>query len=63
MSDQGGRVSLGKIFAVFATIGAVSFGGGARAWLGVQMDYDLAQAMKYERAIKVKRVREASRGH
>ena len=34
-----------------------AFGGSARAWLGVQMDYDLAQAMKGERAIKVKRVR------
>ena len=37
-----------------------AFGGSARAWLGVQMDYDLAQAMKRERAIKVKRVREAA---
>ena len=33
MSNQGGRVSLGKIFAVFATIGAVSFGGGIVAYL------------------------------
>jgi chromate transporter len=33
MSDRGGRVSLGKIFAVFATIGAVSFGGGIVAYL------------------------------
>lgn len=35
-----------------------AFGGGASVWLGVQMDYDLAQAMK--RPIKVKRVREAA---
>lgn len=33
-----------------------AFGGGAQVWLGLQMDYDLAQAMKYEREIKVKRV-------
>jgi chromate transporter len=33
MSDQGARVPLGKIFAVFATIGAVSFGGGIVAYL------------------------------
>ena len=37
-----------------------AFGGGAQVWLGLQMDYDLAQAMKRERAIKVKRVREAA---
>ncbi len=33
-----------------------AFGGGAEVWLGIQMDYDLTQAMKRERAIKVKRV-------
>ena len=33
MSDTRGRVSLGKIFAVFATIGATSFGGGIVAYL------------------------------
>jgi addiction module HigA family antidote len=33
-----------------------AFGGGAQTWLGLQMDYDLAQAMRNERAIKVKRV-------
>ena len=33
-----------------------AFGGSAGVWLGIQMDYDLAQAMKNERAIKVKRV-------
>jgi addiction module HigA family antidote len=33
-----------------------AFGGGAEVWLGLQMDYDLAQAMRNERAIKVKRV-------
>lgn len=37
-----------------------AFGGGADVWLGIQMDYDLAQAMKNERAIKVKRVKEAA---
>lgn len=37
-----------------------AFGGRASVWLGVQMDYDLAQAMKNERAIKVRRVREAA---
>jgi addiction module HigA family antidote len=29
-----------------------AFGGSAEVWLGIQMDYDLAQAMKNERAIK-----------
>jgi addiction module HigA family antidote len=33
-----------------------AFGGGAQIWLGLQMDYDLAQAMKHEREIKVKRI-------
>jgi addiction module HigA family antidote len=33
-----------------------AFGGGANIWLGLQMDYDLAQALKNEHAIKVKRV-------
>ena len=37
-----------------------AFGGRAGIWLGIQMDYDLAQAMKRERAIKVKRVKEAA---
>lgn len=37
-----------------------AFGGGAEIWLGLQMDYDLAEAMKHERAIKVKRLREAA---
>jgi addiction module HigA family antidote len=37
-----------------------AFGGGADIWLGLQMDYDLAQAMKGERAIKVRRVQEAA---
>ena len=37
-----------------------AFGGRARVWLGLQMDYDLAQAMKRERAIKVRRVHEAA---
>lgn len=33
-----------------------AFGGRASIWLGIQMDYDLAQAMKHQREIKVKRV-------
>ena len=37
-----------------------AFGGSAAVWLGIQMDYDLAQAMKNERAIKVRRVKEAA---
>ncbi|MGQ0742111.1 MAG: HigA family addiction module antitoxin [Alphaproteobacteria bacterium] len=37
-----------------------AFGGSAEVWLGVQMDYDLAQAKKHERAIKVRRVPRAA---
>ncbi len=37
-----------------------AFGGGAEVWLGLQLDYDLAQAMKRERAIKVKRLGHAA---
>ena len=37
-----------------------AFGSSARVWLAVQMDYDLAQAMKHERSIKVKRVMAAA---
>ncbi len=37
-----------------------AFGGGAEVWLGVQLDYDLAQAKKHERAIKVRRVPRAA---
>jgi addiction module HigA family antidote len=33
-----------------------AFGGSASVWLGVQMDYDLAQAMKHERSIIVRRI-------
>jgi antitoxin HigA-1 len=33
-----------------------TFGGNMEVWLGLQMDYDLAQAMKHARAIKVKRL-------
>jgi len=33
-----------------------AFGGSASIWLGLQMDYDLAQAMKRAGAIKVKRL-------
>lgn len=35
-----------------------AFGGRASVWLGLQMDYDLAQVMKRERSIKVRRVAE-----
>lgn len=34
-----------------------AFGGGAEAWLGIQLDYDLAQIRRRESSIKVKRVR------
>ncbi len=37
-----------------------AFGGSAEVWLGIQMDYDLAQAKKRERAIKVRRVARAA---
>src|SRR6476660_9833836 len=33
-----------------------AFGGGAEAWLRLQMAYDLAQARQHESEIKVKRV-------
>lgn len=33
-----------------------AFGGGPEVWLGMQSDYDLAQAMKKADRIKVKRV-------
>jgi len=33
-----------------------AFGGSPEAWLGMQMQYDLAQAAKNEARIKVKRV-------
>jgi len=34
-----------------------AFGGGAETWLGIQLDYDLAQIRKHESAIRVKRVK------
>jgi addiction module HigA family antidote len=37
-----------------------AFGGGAEIWLGLQFDYDLAQARKNERAIKVRRLQRAA---
>ena len=37
-----------------------AFGGGAEIWLGLQLDYDLAQARKHEREIKVRRVPRAA---
>jgi addiction module HigA family antidote len=36
-----------------------AFGGSARVWLTMQMHYDLAQALKHESCIKVKRVKAA----
>jgi addiction module HigA family antidote len=33
-----------------------AFGGGAEVWLGLQLDYDLAEARKMERDIKVRRI-------
>ena len=37
-----------------------AFGGGAEVWLGLQLDFDLAQARKNERAIKVRRLQRAA---
>ena len=37
-----------------------AFGGGAEVWLGLQLDYDLAQARKRERDIKVRRIPRAA---
>jgi addiction module HigA family antidote len=37
-----------------------AFGGGAEVWLGLQMDYDLAQARQREGAIKVRRIQRAA---
>jgi addiction module HigA family antidote len=37
-----------------------AFGGRASVWLGVQMNYDLAQAKKRERSIRVRRVVETT---
>ncbi len=37
-----------------------AFGGCAEVWLGLQLDYDLAQARKNERAIKVRRLQRAA---
>ena len=34
-----------------------AFGGGAGVWLGLQLDYDLAQARRREGAIKVRRLK------
>jgi plasmid maintenance system antidote protein VapI len=33
-----------------------AFGGSPQVWLGMQMNYDLARAMRNAEAIKVKRV-------
>ena len=37
-----------------------AFGGGAEVWLGLQLDYDLAQARKNINTIKVKRLGKAA---
>jgi addiction module HigA family antidote len=37
---------------------AKAFGGGPEVWLGMQMNYDLAQALKKAASVKVKPVRE-----
>ena len=37
-----------------------AFGGGADVWLGLQLDYDLAQARQNEREIKVRRISRAA---
>ena len=37
-----------------------AFGGGADVWLGLQLDYDLAQARQNEREIKVRRITRAA---
>jgi addiction module HigA family antidote len=37
-----------------------AFGGGAEVWLGLQLDYDLVQARKHERDIKVRRIPRAA---
>jgi antitoxin HigA-1 len=37
-----------------------AFGGGAETWLGIQLDYELAQVRKHEGEIKVTRVRRAA---
>ena len=36
-----------------------AFGGGAETWLRVQAAYDLAQAEKHTRKIKVRRIKDA----
>lgn len=37
-----------------------AFGGSAETWLGIQLDYDLAEVRKHEDKIAVKRVRRAA---
>jgi len=36
---------------------AKAFGSSAETWLGIQLDYDLAQVRRREKAISVRRVR------
>lgn len=40
---------------------AKAFGSSAETWLGIQMDYDLAQVRRREKAISVKRIKAAAR--
>jgi antitoxin HigA-1 len=42
---------------------AKAFGSSAEAWLGVQLDYDLAQVRRREGEIVVKRVKKPTRTH
>ena len=39
-----------------------AFGGGAAVWAGIQLDYDMARAMKHAGKIKVRRVETPSLG-
>ena len=40
-----------------------AFGGSAETWLGMQLDYDLAQLRRHEGKIRVKRVQIATTSH
>lgn len=40
-----------------------AFGGSAETWLGMQLDYDLAQLRRHEGKIRVKRVQMATTAH
>jgi addiction module HigA family antidote len=40
-----------------------AFGGGAETWLRLQMSYDLAQARKRDKQIRVRRLHRATHSH